>query len=778
MHIPLVRRLAVVLLLLTLSMMAVTPAAAAPTPCADLSITAMSTDPYEPIQNQPATVHISVHNGGTCASQDFVVQWQSDQFAPAGPSTTVDGIAAGATVDVQLQYAFPNAGNFLTVVNIDTGNAVSETNEVNNLEILPVTVVPATIDLQVTDISFSPSLPVATRVTTVTITVVNNGNTASGPFQVQWTPWLFESPLTKQVDALGAGATTTVTFDYTFWWAATFDGWATVDSGGWVLETDEFNNTLTKSVLVDPPLPDLIVDNFTINPASPVPGQIATATVTITNQGHANAGPFRVQWQPWWLTSPISVQVNGLAENASTNVTFKYVYPFSASFDGTVTVDSTNSVWEISDSNNTLQVQVPVGQNKIDLVITSMSITPASPTQGQNASVNITVKNQGNTPAGNFMVEFNPDSFFLYTPGMQTVSKQVFGLAAGASTTVNFQVTYPLAGNFRGLANVDAFSNIAETNESNNLKILNVTVQPAPIDLIVTGFTINPASPVRGVEATATITVKNNGPFPANDFAVEWLLSDSDDFGPVQFVNGLNPGESRTLTFDGTYYVTGTFTSQAIVDVYNMVVEPGAGAETNNTFNKTVTVVPQQTTLRVTLNSVNVSHAGEDGIDDNAEWDPMIFAVLDPTGTCNFGGQTINGVECQVFSDDAVEDGDTLNLNRSIDVTLEEFTPLVFAFGAYEDDEVIGIPLPGEIMGFAFQISFPPDYLTLGSVSIPGEQGESGCGASCFTANFTVTVLSSNVPASMMSMAAASTLPLDTQMVLDEFKGAAQLPTE
>ena len=789
MHTAILRRLAVVVVLLSLTLTAVSPVAAVATPCADLRIIAMSIDPTVPVQNQTATVHITIQNVGTCAAQAFVVQWQSDQFTLPGPSVSIDNLNANASVVVDLQYAFPNAGNFMTIVNVDTGNAVNETNEVNNLEILPVSIAQATVDLVITDVKVETTvanplndpIPVAGRVARATITIANNGNSASGPFQVQWTPWLFETPLTTQVNGLGAGATTTVTFDYTYWWAATFDGWATVDSGGWVFETNangdaEFNNTFNKSVVVEPALPDLIVTNFTINPAAPVPGQIATATVTVQNKGHANAGPFRVQWQPWWLSTPVSVQVNSLGEGLSTNVTFNYVYWFPGKFDGTVTVDSTNWVFEIREDNNTKPVTVTVGPNHIDLTITDLTIVPASPTQGEPATINL-----GNTPAGNFMVEVNPDSLFLFTPGPQTISKQVTGLAAGATTTVSFPYTYPVHGNVRILANVDAFNNIAESNqfgpaEHNNLKILNVTVQPAPIDLIITSFTITPASPVRGIEATATITVKNNGPWPANDFAVQWLLNEDDAFGPLEFVNGLNPGESRTVTLKGTYFVAGTFTSKAIVDVFDMVLEPGAG-ELNNEQTKTVTVVPQQSTVRVTLNSVNVSHAGEDGIDGNAEWDPMVFAVLDSDANCSFAGQSIPGVECQVFSDGAVNDGDTLNLNRSIDVTLVEFTPLVFAFGAYEDDEVIGIPLPGEIMGFAFNITFPPDYLTLGSISIPGEGGESGCGSDgqCFTANFTVTVLSTNMTTAMAA-AATNTLPLETQIVLDNFRSVAQLP--
>ena len=76
---------------------------------------------------------------------------------------------------------------------------------------------------------------------------------------------------------------------------------------------------------------------------------------------------------------------------------------------------------------------------------------------------------------------------------------------------MQFPFSYQQAGNFRSTSNVDAFNNVMETNEANNLDILNVTVNPAPIDLIITSFSI-PESAVRATDVNASITVKNNGP--------------------------------------------------------------------------------------------------------------------------------------------------------------------------------------------------------------------------------------------------------------------------
>ena len=210
--------------------------------------------------------------------------------------------------------------------------------------------------------------------------------------------------------------------------------------------------------------------------------------------------------------------------------------------------------------------------------MTSTTIAPATPTQGETATVNVTVKNQGNTRADQFVVSWNPDTTGLITPSPSTLTKQVEGLGPGASTTVQFPFSYQQAGNFRSTSNVDAFNNVMETNEANNLDILNVTVNPAPIDLIITSFSI-PESAVRATDVNASITVKNNGPFPANNFAVQWKLRDGDNSGPLAFINGLNPGESRTVQLQGTYFQAGTFTSQAIVDVFNTVVRDGCWRE-------------------------------------------------------------------------------------------------------------------------------------------------------------------------------------------------------
>jgi subtilase family serine protease len=755
-----------------------TPTAAhAQTPCADLSVTGFSVSPSQPVQRQPATFAITIRNSGTCAANGFVVQWKTDPFAPSGPSTPVVGLAANASTTVTFDFAFLTPGNFETIAIVDTANSVEETNEANNLAILPVTVVAATVDLVVTSLVTIPARPVRGRVATGRITVANNGNSAASAFVVSWQPWPFAAALAREVAGLGAGQSTVVDFDFTFPLEGAWLSTVTVDSTGAVLETNEFNNTLVTTVNVDPPLADLIVSTVTINPTSPAAGQATTATITVTNVGNTAATEFRVQWQPWFLAPALSTQVNGLAAGASATVALTYTFPFPGSFSGTVTVDPELRVPELNEFNNTFQTQVVVAPNTVDLVIDNVVITPASPTQGAPATVDITIRNAGNTAAGPFVVEWNPDAFFIITPGPSTVSQQVNGLGAGATTTVRFTFSYPKAGNFSTVALVDAFNNVSETNEANNRFVRAVTVQPAPIDLVISSFTIEPASPVRGVAATARITVVNNGPIAAGPFFVEWRLHQNDTlFNPLAFVNGLNAGESKTVTLQGTYFDTGTFTTTATVDVFNAVVEPGPGAEANNTVTRSVTVVPQQTTLRVTLTSLRSFADGDEGLAGTGEWDPIVVGVFDPTANCSVLGQTIAMVRCFTFSDNDVDDNSQVDLpaNPFIDVTLQDFTPLAAAVIVLEDD-----PLAKQFLGFATLVSFPPAYRTLGTQTIDGQQGDCATAPRCFQAMLRTDVLSSNVPGGS-AIAAPRTDP-DAKAALDNFartlRGAARPPT-
>jgi subtilase family serine protease len=727
-------RALVVLAVGLFTLVTASPASAQATPCADLLISDITFTPAQPVQGQEANIAITIRNGGTCAAGGFVVQFKTDLFAPTGPSRSISSLAAGASTTINLPFNFVSAGNFQTVVTVDTGNAVSETNEVNNIEIEAVTVQPPGVNLVIEEFDVGPEPVVQGRVTSATIGVCNIGNVPAGAFRVEWTPFFFAAPLSRQVNGLAAGACTTLVIDFTFPFAATVSGTAVVDSGNAVFETNEFDNSATLTTVVEPPLPNLAFGGDGETPAidiDPAPaGSVSTIRIAVTNDGNNPAGDFIVRWEPGFLQAAHTRQVNGLAVGATDIVEFEHTFPFAGTFDGTVTLDSTSVVAEVDETDNTRSTRFVIPVATIDLTTDFLSISPASPVQGAPATATVRVRNLGNSPSGRFVVDWNPDAFGLIVPSVQTLSEETGPLGPGQFRDITFTFTYPQAGNFRTITNVDSFNTVAETNEANNQRILNVTVQPAPIDLVfVGGITFNPAQPVRGVNATASVTVRNDGPIATGPFGVQLKAQENDFFPQTQFVNGLNPGESRTLTYTLNYFAAGTFTATATLDIFNQVNEAAPGGEANNVLNQAVTVVPQSALLDVRLDNLRVFNDLDPPpiLSGDGEWNPILFAVFDPTASCAVNidrgpldiNETIPGFRCTLFDGGSVDDDDggIITTNRTLQVRLEELTPLVVAVAALEDDD----PFTPDFPGFATFVSFRPDYLNLPQQNLPGQ---------------------------------------------------------
>ena len=375
-------------------------------------------------------------------------------------------------------------------------------------------------------------------------------------------------------------------------------------------------------------------------------------------------------------------------------------------------------------------------------------------TQGIIATICIDVKNQGNRAAGPFVVEWNPDAFGLITPSPGTLSQQVNGLGVNQSTTVRFYFTYHQHGEFRTVAKADAFNNVAELNEANNLSIVNVVVEPANIDLVITSFTVSPKQGtdiIRGSKAMANITVKNNGTYPTGPFSLQWKITGEDGSGPFARISGLQPsgqaGDSQSVQLEGVFYIAGPYTSMAVADVFDEVIETN---ENNNTKTFNVTVKPRQTVLRVTFNSVKVKHALKQDWDlfcttnSYGRW-YMGFAIVDPNASDGY----------QLYTDSDYrrvdDDGQILNYNKSFNVTLTESYPLVLGAGGIaltSGATLLGCyPDGANFAGFTAYLWTYIDRWGEGTFTIPTiPNDKEACSDGCFELTYTVDVLSAPPP--------------------------------
>ena len=582
---------------LLVAVLAPTVAASAAVPvCADLQVVSFTVSPQTPIAGQQATVHVTVKNNGTCSAFGATLQWKQTPTAPSGPSTNTGTITAGQTLTFDLPYTFLKAGNFESIAQIDTKNVVPETNEANNILILPVTVLAAGIDLSIKSITTTPGAPVASgypndpvqgRSETTAITVHNGGNTAAGLFQLKWVPKPFALAVTKQINGLGANSDVTVNLPYTYQQAGTFNSTATADATNLVKETDETNNSKSLTVTVDPQEADLTILSAPVSVG--VPGTQSSVLVTVQNIGNTPAPASILSWTPGPGLGPVTQQIAGLAVNEVQQYTLPYVFKDPGSFTGSVTVDSTNVVTELNENNNSVPTTEDVSANTVDLEVLSATISPA-PEQGKASTVDIKIRNNGNTTSPQFLVDWNPDANYVNSPSLQTVTYEVGPIGPGATTDVTFPFTYPSYGNFSTLTTVDPRNTVQETNEANNQLIVPVTVAPGDVNLKITSFSVNPSTIKRFSSATASVTVKNTGTFPVGSFAVQWFSVQSGGPQTKTVSGGLSPGQSITLTYTGFFFqAAGPYTSKAVVDPSNQVPETNEG---DNTATTPVTITP------------------------------------------------------------------------------------------------------------------------------------------------------------------------------------------
>ena len=744
--------------------------------CADLTLTDSDIvyTPASPIQNQEADIAVTVHNQGSCAATGFVVQWKSSPFSPTGPSQNVAGLAAGSSTVLHFTYAFPTAGNFQTQVKLDTGNGVPETIESNNVAIKAITVQGGSYDLAITSITFNPDPAVSTVPMTATVHVVNNGNTAAPAFRVSWKPGPLFAPLqSQQINSLAAGASTDVVFNYTYPRDGSFDTTATVDP------PTGPSSTFTKTLVVDPPLPDLIVDSVVVDPVSPVAGAPMQLHVTVKNVGHAAAGDFQVKWKPTPLTSALVLGVVGpLNVGASTVVDFDYTFPSGGTFTGKVTADSGFRVREVDETNNTADVTVMVDEDVVDLAITDFHYTPANPVQGQAITFSVTIENQGNTAANNFEVSVNPDAFQISTPSLSTLTSSVTTLAAGDSTTIDFPFQYPKVGNFRAVAEADSFHDIKEPNEANNKVIQDLVVSDGDVDLTITHFELNTddcalavgygdaCSPMlyfKGSAVTATIDVTNNGTYPSGSFAVQLLLDDTASFGPTATVPGVLPGDTVTVTIQTSYSKDShpkdkpvvLYNAKATVDVNNTVAEPGG--EGNNTATiSNIDVLPRDTTVSLGLTAMHVYNDLDDGIAGAGEWQMYLLATS-PGDSCHIVAgdildHTADNFKCLYFEKSPDDCPCDVGGTGTMSVTLTENQLLIVALSGLEDDGILNGLF--DFPGYVLKIWLPGDYQQAGTVRLNGQGGDDRCPddgtdkhkGKCFWADLQITVTKAAPP--------------------------------
>ncbi|MEI8407802.1 MULTISPECIES: CARDB domain-containing protein [unclassified Kribbella] len=222
---------------------------AAPNP--DLVVTSVTWSPANPTEITPITMSATVKNAGAAAAPASSLNFLLG--GSAAGTTSVGALAAGASATVTATAGTRAQGNYTVAAVADPTNAVVEQDDSNNNFQSPDQLVvgqAAGPDLQVTAITSNPANPAAGTQVSFTVAVSNRGTAASGSTSVTRLT-VGNTTLNTNTASIAAGATVNVAMTGT--WTAT-NGGATLigiaDATNAVAETNETNNTLTRSIVV------------------------------------------------------------------------------------------------------------------------------------------------------------------------------------------------------------------------------------------------------------------------------------------------------------------------------------------------------------------------------------------------------------------------------------------------------------------------------------------------------------------------------------------------
>jgi PKD repeat protein len=261
--------------------------------------------------------------------------------------------------------------------------------------------------------------------------------------------------------------------------------------------------------------------SFTYSPASPVLGQ--AVQFTNTSVGY----PTACQWD---------------FGDGGISVSYNPIHYFQTAGSYTVTLTLSNASGSAS-ARQTVNITAP------DLVVSSLTHSPANPTTADTITFVATVQNIGNAAAGASVLRFQVGGE-TYPPTYNVPS-----LAPGATFQVTRTAQLTVAQNYQNTATADVTNAVAESNETNNVTTDTFTVTAPQYTLTVT------ISPLVGSGA-GSVAVSPNQTQYASGTVVTLTATANSNWG---YVFGGWSGDATgsnnptTVTMNGAKSITATF---------------------------------------------------------------------------------------------------------------------------------------------------------------------------------------------------------------------------
>jgi YD repeat-containing protein len=474
----------------------------------DLAPTAL-TAPTVVSPRQPIAVSWTVTNRGTGAA---VPRWNdvvylstdsvccaADEIVAALEITAVAGAGQSYTRTQTATVPRVPAGPYYLIVSADDGRVLPEADEANNRRVLPITV--RTPELVPTALT-APATWVRGQTLSVSWTVVNQGD---GTVYGTSSDTLYLAPVAGPACCDHARFLATASRSVPLARGASYSPKVSlkvpddvalgryslvlgVDDGTLVKETDESNNR--REIPITVTAADLVLTAFTA-PAALTTQQSVSVSWTVKNQGDAAA---TLPWNDRVSLSTTSFCCSGnpvvatasrqtpLAPGASYTATKLFTVPNvpAGSYFLHVNADDGLAISESDEVNN--HRTIPIAVTTPDLVAAGLT-APASVRAQQVVSLGWTVTNSGSgaakAPWMDIVYLSSDQTCCAGDTALATVSHTA-ALAPGASYAQTKSVTIPNRppGNYFLILKVDTGGAVYEANESNNLRVVPLTIAP------------------------------------------------------------------------------------------------------------------------------------------------------------------------------------------------------------------------------------------------------------------------------------------------------------
>ncbi|MFK7797840.1 MAG: CARDB domain-containing protein [Aureispira sp.] len=504
-----------------------------------------------------AVVNVSswVHNQGSMAIANTALGYylSSDTLYDNGDvylnASVVDTLQAGDSSNHQLALTIPIAtttGNYYLLYYADHQVTRAESDKTNNIAYVSLNITEPQPDLRIPQANVSNSTITVGTSVTATAFLQNVGTAAAGGSVVGYylsTDNVYSANdvllTTTNNTGLGIGDsvaigstlslpnTTTAGNYYILFYA---------DYQNNIAENNETNNVQAVAVTVVLPLPDLLVSNAGVLPIPINPGSTTSVFCDINNNSIGTVGNHRVGY--YLTTLPLFANAIPLADTLISSVAGNSSLALSQSITipaGTTPgnyyilfyVDDQLSIAESNEGNNRIYIPITVTIPVLpDATVSGASVNPTNILPGDPITLSSTIRNQGTAPLSTSTLGY----YLSPTPTYNSSTAQLLGntsignifTGSFVNRTNSFAIPSSVAsGNYYILFYADAANTRTESDESNNIAAVAITIaEPLP-DLIVQ----NPSAVYQSGNIQLSALVTNIGAKASGNTTLGYYLS-------------------------------------------------------------------------------------------------------------------------------------------------------------------------------------------------------------------------------------------------------------